>query len=221
MSEFHTIGQVVNILKSSFSDITISKIRFLENEGLIKPQRTSGGYRKFSDTDLARLKAVLALQKEQYLPLSVIKKNPHLIEQNADNGDTHKAISNNYLEPPDNVSIKDALKKTGITKKQLEDFSGYFSITKKDNGEEQTISEIDVDILNIIKSLARFGIEPRHLKMYDNLVSKEALMIHQIVAPFAKNKRRLEEKVLDLTDALQNLQKLLLKKALLKEIDNN
>ncbi|MSV86844.1 MAG: MerR family DNA-binding transcriptional regulator, partial [Actinobacteria bacterium] len=70
-----SIGEVLSKLRSDFPDITISKIRFLESEGLIEPQRTPSGYRKFTNTDLERLRYVLLAQRDQYLPLRVIKEN--------------------------------------------------------------------------------------------------------------------------------------------------
>src|SRR5438128_11760540 len=70
---YMSIGEILVTLKTEFPDITISKIRFLENEGLIDPERTRSGYRKFYDTDVARLRAILRLQRDEYLPLKVIK----------------------------------------------------------------------------------------------------------------------------------------------------
>ena len=70
-----SIGEVLSKLRGEFSDITISKIRFLESEGLIEPQRTPSGYRKFTNVDLERLRYVLAAQRDQYLPLRGIKEN--------------------------------------------------------------------------------------------------------------------------------------------------
>ena len=69
-----SIGEVLNRLRGDFSDITISKIRFLESEGLIEPQRTPSGYRKFTSSDLERLRYVLLAQRDQYLPLKLLKK---------------------------------------------------------------------------------------------------------------------------------------------------
>jgi DNA-binding transcriptional MerR regulator len=76
-----SIGEVLTKLRGDFPDITISKIRFLESEGLIEPQRTPSGYRKFTATDLDRLRYVLLLQRDQYLPLRVIKENLEALDR--------------------------------------------------------------------------------------------------------------------------------------------
>ena len=76
-----SIGEVLNRLRGDFADITISKIRFLESEGLIEPQRTPSGYRKFTSSDLERLRYVLLAQRDQYLPLKVIKDNLDAIDR--------------------------------------------------------------------------------------------------------------------------------------------
>ncbi len=217
---FYTIGQVVDLLKGSFSDVTISKIRFLEDEGLIKPERTAGGYRKFREDDVKRLKSILKLQKDQYLPLSVIKRNMHLInagidKRSANRKDLEEAF---YLEEPKKISVSDAIKKVRVNKKQIDDLVSFSII---DSNGKQEITELDLEVLSIAKSLSKFGIEPRHLKMYNNFADKESLLIYQIVAPHAKNKKRLEENVSDLKRILKKLKTVLLKRALLEQFDEN
>lgn len=214
---YYTIGQVVEKLKSSFSGVSISKIRFLEDEGLIKPERSAGGYRKFNDADINRLKAILILQQEQYLPLSVIKRNKKLIEAGL-KGSSAKLKKDDGLglKGLKEISLKEAIRKLRINKKQLAELKKYSIVDLGDgkNG-QKTISELDFEILGIAKTLAKFGIEPRHLRMYENFVENEAVMIYQIAAPLAKNKRRFEEKVSDLTENFHSLKKVLLKRALL------
>lgn len=71
---YFSIGEVLNVLKDSFPDVTVSKIRFLESEGLIQPERTGSGYRKFTETDIERLRFILTLQRDHFLPLKVIRE---------------------------------------------------------------------------------------------------------------------------------------------------
>lgn len=215
----YTIGQVVEKLKESFSDISISKVRFLEEEGLIKPERTKGGYRKFSDSDLQKLKSILTLQKDQYLPLSVIKRNIKLVEDgiNSSSSTNRKHLEEAfYLHEPKKVKVSDESK---VSKKQLDELSKYLTIDLNSSDGDKVINELDVELLDITKSLSKFGIEPRHLRSYDNFSDKEALMIYQIVAPLVKNKKMVEEKVSDLTRTLGKLKKILLKRALLKQFN--
>jgi DNA-binding transcriptional MerR regulator len=216
--DYYTIGQVVEKLKSLFSDVTISKVRFLEEEGLIKPERTASGYRKFSEGDVKRLTSILNLQKEQYLPLSVIKRNMQLIERGVNTSAAKiKDIDEGLPKELKEVSVKEAVKKIGLNKKQLQELKGY-SIVNLDDANE-VVSELDVEILNIVKSLSKFGVEPRHLRMFENSADNEAMLIYQIVAPHAKNKRRFEEKATELVNIFQNLKSILLKRSLIQLID--
>lgn len=213
---YYTIGQVVEKLKTDFSGVTISKVRFLEEEGLIKPERTAGGYRKFSDTDIKRLKAILKLQQEQFLPLSVIKRNKKLIDKGL-KGSTAKINGSDGLglKEVKEISLKEAIRKLRLTKKQLDELKKYsiVDLGGANNGQKM-INDLDFEILGITKSLAKYGIEPRHLRTYENFIENEAMLIYQIAAPYIKNKRRFEEKVSDLTGSLQNLKKALLKRSL-------
>lgn len=216
----YTIGQVVEKLKSSFSDVSISKIRFLEEEGLIKPKRTASGYRQFTEDDLKRLTSILGLQKDQYLPLSVIKRNIQLIDKGIKTSPAKlKSITEEFPKELKKVSLKEALHKVGLSKKQLQEFNEYSIVNLSGKNGQAELSELDVEILSIVKSLSKFGIEPRHLKTFENFADKEALLIYQITAPLAKNQRRFEEKVSDLTKTFQGLKNALLKRSLSETID--
>jgi len=216
----YTIGQVVQKLKSSFSDVSISKIRFLEEEGLIKPKRTSSGYRKFTEDDVKRLTSILTLQKDQYLPLSVIKRNIQLIDKGVKPSPAKlKSLTEEFPKERKKISLKEALRKAGLNKKQLQEFNKYSIVNLNGKNGQTELSELDVEILSIVKSLAKFGIEPRHLKSFENFTDKEALLIYQITAPLSKNQRRFEEKVSDLAKSFQSLKSALLKRSLADIID--
>lgn len=217
--DHYTIGQVVEKLSAIFSDISISKIRFLEDAGLIKPERTAGGYRKFTENDIKRLTAILKLQKDQYLPLSVIKRNTKLLDS-GQASESRKSLEGDFFSKQSkNVSVKEATRKVRLDKKQLDELNNYSIIKMDKTNGKATISELDVEILNIAKYLNKYGIEARHLRMYENFADKESLLVYQIIAPLAKNKRKLEEKASDLSNTLQNLKRILLKRAILKRVD--
>ncbi len=219
--DYYTIGQVVDKLKTRFNDVTISKIRFLEDEGLIKPERTASGYRKFSEGDLERLKSILSLQKEQYLPLSVIKRNISLVNKGIKKQKLRLTKQKDGFRAKElkKYSLSDAAKKHRLSRKQIQELINYAIIKTDDNGGKKVLSELDLKILDIFKSLAKFGIEARHLKMFDNMSEKEAMLIFQIAAPLIKNKKRFEDKVTDISNSFQGLRKLLLERSLHEALD--
>ena len=137
-----SIGEVLNRLRGDFADITISKIRFLESEGLIEPQRTPSGYRKFTSSDLERLRYVLIAQRDQYLPLKVIKENLDAIDrglQPAAVGGVPAPRPNIGLATIDGemapsafgevsemrLSREELLKNSGLAEDQLVELEGY------------------------------------------------------------------------------------------------
>lgn len=188
-----TIGEVLNALRGEFSDISISKIRFLEAEGLIEPQRSESGYRKFTADDIERLRYVLRSQRDHYLPLKVIKE--HL--QAMDRG----------LEPPQlkdatplvpKISIKSSDKSTkavrlteeevlqasGLEAKQLSDLEKVGLVSRLSDGRH--FDHWALKVCKIAENLAQYGIEPRHLKIAKNSRDREISLINQVTSPFAK-----------------------------------
>ena len=139
-----SIGEVLNRLRGDFVDITISKIRFLESEGLIEPQRTPSGYRKFTKSDLDRLRYVLTAQRDQYLPLKVIKDNLDALDRGLQptslNGVAHPSVSlatvdgqmapSAFAEVSEmRLSRDELLKSSGISDEQLSEIESYGLIT--------------------------------------------------------------------------------------------
>ena len=143
-----------------------------------------------------------------------------MVENNAGSSKASKKLLEEvfFLKEPKKVSYKDAGKKTKIDKKQIRELNKY-SIVKIDTSGKSEVSELDLEILDIATTLEKFGLEPRHLRMYDNFVNNEALMIYQVLAPYLKNQKKVEEKISDLTRSLQSLKKLLLKQALLEQFN--
>jgi len=197
-----TIGDVLGALKPEFPDLTISKIRFLEGEGLVQPERTPSGYRKFSSADVARLRYVLSQQKDHYLPLKVIKEQleaidrglvppgtkasptprvPHMtiaaIEDNAPTAD-HFRPSGAAMR----LSREELLNATGLRVEQLVELEQFGLIAKKPGG------HYDDDALSvgkIVSELARFGLEGRHLRAFRTAAEREIGLFSQVVGPIA------------------------------------
>lgn len=224
---FLSIGQVVKMLKANFPDLSISKVRFLEDEGLLTLKRSKGGYRLFSHEDIEKLKLILKLQKENFLPLAVIKER-------IKNWQPGTESSLELDEPPitKKTDVDElALAKQGIKAvnqvaneinisveriKALENF-GLIKLIEADDG--LMVSSDDVQIVKIFAHLNSYGLEPRHLRIYENLAQKEVVLLQQILAPELKHKsvtkrKESQAKLRELVKLTQELKFYLLKKAL-------
>lgn len=220
-SNFYSIGKLVRKLKPEFSDISISKIRYLEGEGLIKPFRTESGYRQFSDQHLERLRVILRLQREYFLPLSEIKKKVEALDRGEE---VNELISAEYKtdvsldERKSEIPLKDAKSKTSLSKKELDKLNKYHLLDLSGEGSSQTIDVLDLEVIEIAKALSSYGIEPRHLSMFENLAERESLLYYQITAPTAKRDfKKAEQQINELIKLSQQLKGVLLKKAILKQ----
>lgn len=216
----YSIGQAVKRLKESNPTISISKIRYLEDEGLISVSRTKGGYRQFTDNDLAKLEEILRLQRDHFLPLQVIKKKM----------DSWTIGKNSGALPPKNklskedayekeellykpVKLEDALKKINLTMDDVKSLENYGLLNIDATPEGNFLGTFDFQILKTYKALAKFGIEPRHLRIYENFSNKETNLFRQILAPHLshKSKKKRDKSIkelknlIDLTGNLQNL----------------
>jgi DNA-binding transcriptional MerR regulator len=194
-----SIGEVLNRLRGDFSDITISKIRFLESEGLIEPQRTPSGYRKFTSTDLDRLRYVLLAQRDQYLPLKVIKDNLDAIDRGLEPAavgalatprlsvatiDGEMAPSSFGEVSEMRLSREELIKNSGLKEEQLVELEGYGLIAPRGR-------HYDGDALAVAKAvteMAGFGIEPRHLRSFKSAADREIGLIEQVITPLTRQK---------------------------------
>lgn len=194
-----SIGAVLDLLRPEFPDVTISKIRFLETEGLVTPQRASSGYRRFSAYDCARLRFVLTAQRDQYLPLKVIKARldaepdgalplaessypvPRLVsaaDEPARNGTALPA-------PPRRVRLsrEDLLERSGADDALLTALvrSGVISA-----GAGGLFDEHAVVIAQCARGLADYGVEPRHLRAFRSAADRQSDLIAQVAGPLVK-----------------------------------
>ncbi|WP_328745498.1 MerR family transcriptional regulator [Streptomyces sp. NBC_00285] len=188
-----SIGTVLNVLRDEFPEVTISKIRFLESEGLIEPQRTPSGYRKFSDRDLQRLGHVLRMQRDHYLPLKVIREHLDAMERGEAaalptvgrqrDGETVLEVS----EGPTAARIGRAelLAAAEIGESELAEWESYGLITALPDGAYD--AEV-VTVAALVAELGRFGIEPRHLRAMKAAAEREAGLVEQVVAPLKRHR---------------------------------
>ncbi|MEN3586335.1 MerR family transcriptional regulator [Streptomyces sp. ZYX-F-203] len=189
-----SIGAVLGALRPEFPDITISKIRFLESEGLVEPRRTPAGYRKFSERDVERLGRVLRMQRDHYLPLRVIREQldtgepPEVVASAAaDGGRSHG--SPRAPEPPVTtpapVGRAELLAETGTAERQLVEWESYGLITPLPDG---TYDGGSLAVAALVGELGRFGIEPRHLRVMKAAADREAGLVDQVVAPLRRHR---------------------------------
>jgi DNA-binding transcriptional MerR regulator len=200
---YMSIGEVLARLRSDFPDVTISKIRFLEAEGLVEPQRTPSGYRKFTTEDLGRLQYVLAAQRDQYLPLKVIRDHLEAIDRGLQPPDSAGAgprvpvavvsedgfPSSQFFgrDPSDlRLSRDELLESAGLDEELLTALESYGLISQRSDG-----AYYDGDALLIAKTaseLSEFGIEPRHLRSFKAAADREVGLIEQVATPLMRQK---------------------------------
>jgi DNA-binding transcriptional MerR regulator len=222
--DYMTIGEVVENLQPAHPDLTISKIRFLEDEGLVTPERTPGGYRKFTTADAARVDLVLRLQKEHFLPLAVIREKLKDVDRGKVPPELRPVVANAQavalpFELTESVTLADVPAALGFPVsfvRELAEFS-LVSITSSPDGDE--ISRGDVEIAHVCWDLRRFGVEARHLRMYQTFAEREAALLSQILAPAFRHRTpetraKLVEAIGELTSLTEDLKSGLLKRAL-------
>jgi DNA-binding transcriptional MerR regulator len=190
---YQSIGEVLVSVKAEFPDITISKIRFLEAEGLIEPERTPSGYRKFYPQDVERLKAILRMQRDEYLPLKVIKER--LLKHEAgDEGldgegapaDVDAAAAAEELaDAPTGLQmpLEEMSAATGVDRERIKELESFGIVCSHGPDGARYYDGDDYIVLSIVKEFFRHGIEPRHLTMYKHFADREASFFEAIVAP--------------------------------------
>ena len=195
-----SIGEVLTKLRGDFPDITISKIRFLESEGLIEPQRTPSGYRKFTSNDLDRLRYVLLAQRDQYLPLKVIKDNLDALDRGLVPTPQGTAVPRPKLglatidgeiapstfgeQSEMRLSREELINASGLADAQLVELESFGLITLRGR-------HYDADALAVAKAvaeMANFGIEARHLRSFKTAADREIGLIEQVITPFTRQK---------------------------------
>lgn len=205
-----SIGVVLDLLRSEFPDVTISKIRFLEAEGLVTPERSASGYRRFTAYDCARLRFILTAQRDQYLPLKVIKAQldaqpdgelpqtgsaygtPRLVTvtntNGADTDQTGPPAGRSPVAPTQvRLSRQDLLERSGVDDDLLTSLVKAGVITPIFKGAGTSFyDEHSVLIAQCARALADYGVEPRHLRAFRSAADRQSDLIAQIAGPVVK-----------------------------------
>jgi len=219
-----SIGEVLALVQEEFPDISISKIRFLESQGLLNPERTPSGYRKFYDDDIEQLLWILREQRDNFLPLKVIKERLDNGER-GEVGPRPKLTPEPAAVPPLDLTLSgtsvtaDALcSATGLTAKQLKELERYGLIESRS---EDGAVVYDDDAVVVARTSAAFiahGLEPRHLRAYKSAAEREAGIFEQLALPLAKggpaSSKRSAELLGQLVGLGEDMRQALLRRAL-------
>jgi DNA-binding transcriptional MerR regulator len=209
--KLETIGAVCARLRDEFPDISISKIRYLEDQGLLAPRRTPGGYRLFSEEDIDRLESILRLQRDEFLPLRVIRD-----ELATRLTPTRRVRTpDNLGERPAEIELRELCERAHITAQLARDLEEYGLISPSVHGGERYFTELDVEIALSSGRLARSGMEARHLRSFRTTADRAAGLVGQVAAADlrSRNAERQQqglENLRALGEAAQELTQLLL-----------
>jgi DNA-binding transcriptional MerR regulator len=197
------IGAVCNQLRDEFPDVSISKIRYLEDQGLVHPKRTQGGYRLFDDDTVERLRTILRLQRDEFLPLRVIRQE--LASPEANKARRRRRAAG-LAGPEEELSAGEIEERSGATPQLVRELAEYGLLEARGNGGEKRYSAGDVEIAAICAQLASYGIAPRNLRAFRTAADREASLLGQLVGPSlqTRNPER-REAALDDLQALAEL----------------
>jgi DNA-binding transcriptional MerR regulator len=204
-----TIGAVCRHLQDEFPDISISKIRYLEDQKLLSPRRTQGGYRLYSPADVSRLRTILRLQRDEFLPLRVIRQElaAGRVEK-ATGGEVaaeqRAGLRAHVLEhSAKTFPLEQLLEYTGVDERlvrELEEF-GVIKGTVRDGA--RYYDDLEREIVGVVGELARYGVAPRNLRVFRTSADREAALLEQILAPALRSRNR--ERRSEAIDALESL----------------
>jgi DNA-binding transcriptional MerR regulator len=206
-----TIGAVCKALAQEFPDISISKIRYLEDQKLVTPRRTPGGYRLYTQSDVARLRMILRLQRDEFLPLRVIRQE--LASGRGDSGAAPTPGRDSVRPRRAGVSVREGsgalfsleevLEETKADAKLVRELEEYGVVKGELRGGARYYDETEREIVGAVAELARYGVGGRNLRVFRSSADREANLLQQILAPAlrSRNPQRRKEAV----EALENL----------------
>ncbi|MCJ0875780.1 MerR family transcriptional regulator [Streptomyces sp. AP-93] len=196
-----SIGTVLTMLRDEFPEVTISKIRFLEAEGLVEPRRTPSGYRKFSTDDVERLAHVLRLQRDHYLPLKVIREQLDALARGEQIRIPAPTANGESVDPTSPVALygevgreRPTVARVGraeliaaaeVDEVQLVEWESYGLIAEAPGGGFDAEA---VTVARLVADLGRFGLEPRHLRAMKAAADREAGLVEQVVSPLRRHR---------------------------------
>ncbi len=206
-----TIGAVCKQLEREFPEISISKIRYLEDQKLLAPRRTPGGYRLYSAREVNRLRTILRLQRDEFLPLRVIRQE--LAAGRADTGDRESQAPDPRSLRRATVSVgeraearyplQSVLEETGAQPGLVRELEEFGVVKGQQEGGELTYDETEREIVRAAAELARFGVGGRNLRVFRTSADREAALLEQILAPSLRSRN--PERRREAIETLENL----------------
>ena len=212
-----TIGAVCKALSQEFPDISISKIRYLEDQKLLTPRRTPGGYRLYSQSDISRLRTILRLQRDEFLPLRVIRQELAAGRTDHDRPAAAPAPSPDAARPGAALrrltfsirdagalySLEDVVEETGAEPRLVKELEDFGIVKGELRGGTRYYDETEREIVRAVGELARYGVAGRNLRVFKTSAEREGALLQQILAPSlrSRNPERRKEAI----EALENL----------------
>jgi DNA-binding transcriptional MerR regulator len=211
-----TIGAVCRLLREEFPEISISKIRYLEDQGLLAPRRTPGRYRLYADDDVDRLRTILRLQRDEFLPLRVIRQE---LASATGRDRVRRAGRSALSEEQEEIGLGELCERAGVTAAFARELDEYGLIESRTDGGERLYHAGEAEVTAVCAKLARFGIDARHLRAFRTAADREIGLLSAIVAPAlrSRNPERRQsgvEDLQDLAELAQELSQLLFSRAL-------
>jgi DNA-binding transcriptional MerR regulator len=205
-----TIGSVCKTLQQEFPDVSISKLRYLEDQKLVTPRRTPGGYRLYTTTDLARLRTILRLQRDEFLPLRVIRQElaqgREATDETPVKTDGRAKIRRTGVTVQDrgaSYALEDVLQETGADPKLVRELEEYGVIRGEVRAGVKVYDETEREIVRAVSELARFGVGGRNLKVFRTSADRESQLLQQILAPALRSRN--PERRREALETLENL----------------
>jgi DNA-binding transcriptional MerR regulator len=205
-----TIGAVCKILQSEFDDVSISKIRYLEDQKLLNPRRTSGGYRLYSQSDVERLRTILRLQRDEFLPLRVIRQelaagNDMILGGDGDRKPAAGAVRRAILVDTARtyLTLEEVIEETGAREELVGELEN-FGIVQPEKRDGRTVyDETDREIVRAANELSRVGVGARNLRVFRSSADREAQLLEALLGPSLRSRNPERRK-----EALQSLESL-------------
>jgi DNA-binding transcriptional MerR regulator len=209
-----TIGAVCKALANEFADISISKIRYLEDQKLLQPRRTAGGYRLYSTDDVARLRTILRLQRDEFLPLRVIRQE---LARGRSEGEAEAPAEGRPVAAPRRAGVSvrepgawstldEMLEVTGASRalvSELEEYGLISGHVRAGAGSQRFYDDTDREIVRACSELARYGVAGRNLRVFKTSADRESGLLQQLLAPSLRSRN--PERRRDAVDTLENL----------------
>ena len=213
-----TIGAVCDMLRREFTDISISKIRYLEDQKLLSPRRTQGGYRLYSTADVSRLRTILRLQRDEFLPLRVIRQElsagrtegelatpavPAAAGTDARPGAALRRLTFSLRAAGSLYSLDEVVEETGAEPRLVAELEDFGIVAGELRGGTRYYDETEREIVRAAAELARYGVAGRNLRVFRTSAEREAGLLQQILAPSLRSRN--PERRKEALEALENL----------------